>query len=66
MGEPDIHLKVGRRYQDGFAPLISYAELPQPKISFLGPLVVNYRLFVLHAPRHGLPLKIRLNATRYA
>ena len=65
-GELDIHLKVSRRYQDGFFPIPSYTENPQPQVGFLGSLVVQHRLFVLHAPRNFLTLKILLTDARYA
>jgi hypothetical protein len=66
MGEPDIHLKLSRRYQDGFSPIPSYAEIPQPQVGILGSLVVQHRLFVMHAPRNVLTLEILLTDARCA
>ena len=65
-GKPNIYLKVSRRYQDGFSPIPSYAEIPQSQVRFLGSLVVQHRLFVLHAPRNVLTLKILLTDASYA
>ena len=65
-GEPDIHLRVCRRYQDGLALAPSYAVFPLPQVGFLTQLTGLYRLFVQHAPLHGLLLETPLIAAYYA